>query len=875
MPAKKGGKKADKKPVKPKTTTPAASDKSQMTTEEKINALHYRTRDKVLEASIKIMETQGISGQEANKKALELHEEMNRLSSLKEADKAKKKADTARLFATEQHREVAAFRSKNNLQIASELKKMKVAEDKIDNARDALKQAEDKLLSERARMQQLREEGTIRAQADLNRMDLHMEALQQEVGTALINMAHTELEAENLRAQARHMGNELQDLGRTAEEARVLRERLEEEVFNRDLDREEAREVRERLSGDIFNRGFEGEREINNMRRIIGEQDRDIYEAETELNRLRNRQTRDVGIQATNMVQELEDFIRDALAPEQERVTQIDPEFIPAVAGALLSGGMAAVSGGAGPAPPIINAIAAGGADIAAGVGTGAVDIAAGIGTGIINAAGAALRTPGMVEVTPGFVAQNINNAITAHNAVPATVPNYPIYSEILRIASKKIREFNEAELGFRSRTLASLARFIEHVFTDYPIARSTELYIRHNPKAAFGAGSALLLSGNLLYRKIFYKDANSEAIKKSLNNALQLIGTSFIGHNLGIPPTYNAIASGAIYFIPSVNDYRDYLMNEAFNYFNLNENKTQHERLPNPLGYAGQFEVKTHKEGTSTVITDRGDYDKNPNTVQHTTGKTNNPYDNPPANFQGGRTFGPKIASPIGGPTDAVPSAKPPGYYNQTGRVGQPLDDKYFDQISAYRQVQERQYASKGAYGPYFPSTLTSAQDQQVKNSINAAKPTRGAKRVNTLADLTLPSDMSAPGVERKSQAWNVGIHRGAKGQVDVQGVIAMKRRAALEGIKKAINDANTVKEAARLRRKYNMSQDELFKMATSNLLDYFNRKDKVSANRAAEMFIALNYDQYKDIIDNEIMNKNILYPQYTRPIINKSQYF
>lgn len=736
----------------------------------------------------------------------------------KEADKRNAAANKAQRaiasgkVATAKHDMAKEMKAKSNFEIAKDLEAFKKAEGKIMNAREQLKQAEKKIIEERQHQLQLRESIRTATTEDLLHLDARMQALQGELVQRIIHVADAEIQADNLVTAT----GEMRD---TAEVERLIQE----------------------LAGLTF----EGELLEN----------------------------------AIN-AQELAGFGAEAASLEME----LDPDLIPAIAGAVLAVGQLAggvSAGGAGPAPPIAATVG----QIAAAVGQHPEQIA--------GAAGQAAQVVGRAKIMGmgEYVAQGMGTQVVPGSAL--VTPTHPIWSNAIRDYAKRSNYPAGGELTFRQRTIQSLLKVVEDTF-EHPVTRSTESFYRRHPKgtitglAVAGAGIKYLLSS----------EKDTSALKSSVKNAASM----GVGYVTGYPGLVDAVIASAGK-LPAVKDYLADALNFAgkFEEYHPGEDEYQKAAEEEEMkrnkgtqtegpGYAGTDSTATHTQGTQTVMTGRDDFTKNPNTIIY---KPAPKYEDPPAVFQPGRTYGPKIPSPIGGPDHTVPAARPPTHarledpkqmiksldklpsqprfthvrQEDPEQMGKPLDDKYFDQMTEYRKEQQRLYAHRGGYGPYFPTTLTSAQSQQIKKASRTGK-------IHTLSDLD--KGVSPLGPERDTRAWNIGIHRGEKHIIDAHAKLAQLRAQALSAVKKALEDAKSMSEAARLKAKYdNLTPQVLSQDAIAHLLGAITNKDRKAARTAAEMFVAMNYEKYKKVIDKEIMGDIVVYPQFTRPVINKSQYF
>lgn len=101
--------------------------------------------------------------------------------------------------------------------------------------------------------------------------------------------------------------------------------------------------------------------------------------------------------------------------------------------------------------------------------------------------------------------------------------------------------------------------------------------------------------------------------------------------------------------------------------------------------------------------------------------------------------------------------------------------------------------------------------------------------------------------------------------------------KAAAAESLIGAVKFAKTIRISQKMSKKFGvLSRSDKLKSIGESLVDYIHTKREASAKRAAELLMALNYEKYQEIAGRELFNAGrVTVPQFSRPVINKSQMF
>ncbi len=253
-----------------------------------------------------------------------------------------------------------------------------------------------------------------------------------------------------------------------------------------------------------------------------------------------------------------------------------------------------------------------------------------------------------------------------------------------------------------------------------------------------------------------------------------------------------------------------------------------------------------------------------------------------PPPKGSGSTT---KIASPINGALADTPKARPPpphpplpnppissGYVMpptvsrtipQKTAIRQPQSYEYDfransqqPQLDAYRRAQadkytNKQYDNPSAFGTNIRTTLDTAQTTQIKDATKKG----GFMDMNDLKNRTDIND-AAKEIRRLEE-------------------LAELRRLAMEELKRGMKEKILFDQGKKYSFKHNIPTRDLAIAAFTRFMDYLKTKNKTTGREASEMFIALHYRKYKEIIDAQKIGPTVSIAQFTRPVINKSQYF
>ena len=105
---------------------------------------------------------------------------------------------------------------------------------------------------------------------------------------------------------------------------------------------------------------------------------------------------------------------------------------------------------------------------------------------------------------------------------------------------------------------------------------------------------------------------------------------------------------------------------------------------------------------------------------------------------------------------------------------------------------------------------------------------------------------------------------------------ILEISKLRAVNEMVNAIKDAKILKSGQLLLSKYNLSNDELMKKMISSVINFINTKDEKYAKEASEMLLVLNYKKYTQMMGKQKADyMKAARPQYSRPVINQSQYF